>query len=73
MFMYNLLLDESQSSEGQERKSVGLMTPACVQICIPTVFSSFPSYQVTIFFLYHLMLFAQNSFSNNSKCTVIYK
>jgi len=50
MFTYNLLLDESQSSEGQERKSVGLMTHVCLQICIPTVVFSFPSHQITLFF-----------------------
>jgi len=72
MFIYYLLLDESQSSEGQVRKSVRLMTHTCVQIRIPTVICSFPSHQVTmIFFSYHLMFLVPNSFSNNSKCTAI--
>jgi hypothetical protein len=55
MFMYNLLLDESQSSEGQERKYVSLMTHTFLQIYIPTVF-------LLIFFTSNLQYFFISSY-----------
>jgi len=80
MFMYNLLLDESQSSEGQERKSVGLMAHAYLQICIPTVFfvhffqiQSQYFFHIILRFLCHLLLVIIRNVQRYTRINKIYK